>query len=210
MSFRVFAGLFTVTAFVLGFTGTARADIIAAAPKGTVTIKPAEPFALGWEFTVNQNISVTSLGAFDIKGDGHPSDQKLRIYNSTNDSVLVTAALGSSSTTETVDGYTVYFQSISPVTLTTGNSYIIAIDQAAGSDFMVSSADFGSAINYVKARATFFDGNLPNNVSGFTLDDSTGYFGANFKYNAVPEPGAITLLLTGVLALVAYAWRKCS
>lgn len=204
--------LFVLSAAVVvfGFTGAAQADIVAATPTDSASIRAVQPFAVGWEFTVNQSISVTSLGAFDIAGDGHPTDQKVRLYDSTNDAVLATATIPTSATVETVGGYNTYFQTITPVTLTTGKHYIIASDQAASGDFMVSNAAFGSAITLVQGQATWFDGNLPDSVSGFDIRvaNASPYFGANFKYSAVPEPTTMMLVSTGIVALLAYAWRK--
>jgi hypothetical protein len=209
MTSRILSVL-SLAVVAFGFVGAAHADIVAATPTDSASIRQAQPFAVGWEFTVNQTISITSLGAFDVAGDGHPTDQKVRLYDSTNDAILATATIASSASAESVGGYNAYFQSITPITLTTGKHYIVASDQAVGGDFMVSNAAFGSAINMVQGQATWFDGNLPDSISGFDtrVANASPYFGANFKYSAVPEPATAMLLTTGLVALLAYAWRK--
>jgi hypothetical protein len=210
MSLRILSVLSAVIV-VLGSAGVADADTIAVMPTTGAATVANEPFALGWMFNVNEDISVTSLGAFDPLGNGHPTDQKVRIYDATNDTILVTATLGSSLTAETVGGYGVFFQSIAAVTLTTGKDYIAAISQANAGDFLVSNIATGSAISFIRSKATLFDPVLPASVTGFQITDPDGfgaYFGANFKYNAVPEPGTAVLLATGLFGLLAYAWRK--
>lgn len=200
----------TVAVVVIGLTGVAYADVIAVTPGGTPDVIANSPFALGWEFTVGQPISVTSLGAFDIAGDGHPAGQQVRIYNKTLDTVLTTANIADAAVPESVGGYNVYYQSIAPLALAAGTHYIIAVSNVTASDFMKSaSATWASPINYVQGMATLFDPNLPTSVGGFAIEDAgPGYFGAEFKFTAVPEPGSLAMMACGLTALLAYAWRK--
>jgi hypothetical protein len=195
-----------------GLAGVACADYVAVTPGGTATVKTIEPFALGWEFTVSKDITVTSLGTFDIANNGVLEGQQMRIYDKDLDTQLVTAAFDSAPVSETVGGYKVFYQSIAPLALTTGKHYIVAVDNVASGDFMQMTAPtWGTGINFVQGVATMFNPDFPDSVAGFEITDATpGYFGVNFKYSAVPEPGTVALLTTGLIALLAYAWGKRS
>lgn len=103
------------------------------------------PFALGWSFTVNQPISVTALGAFDVAGNGQAEGQLVRLYDRTNDTILTTATLSSAATPESVGGFNVYYQSVPALLLTPGTEYIAAISDALTGDFMTRLTPSGIA-----------------------------------------------------------------
>lgn len=195
----------------IGVAGVAYGDIVAMTPT-TISVVKNGPFAAGWAFTVNEAIAVTSLGAFDIAGDGHPTGQQVRLYDETTDSVLATATISDTASPETVGGLSVYYQTIAPLMLTPGHTFIVASSDNTTSDFANTTADtWDAAINVLSSRATLFSAPVPDHVASFAIQGSSAqdlYLGAEFKFNVVPEPGALTLLAGGLASLLCYAWRK--
>jgi hypothetical protein len=77
---------------------------------------------LGWEFEANSNITVTSLGFFDVGSDGLLTSHEVGLWTSAG------TLLGSVTVTpgSTPDGGFYYEDLASPINLTSGNSYRIA------------------------------------------------------------------------------------
>ena len=65
--------------------------------------------------------------------------------------------------------------------------------------------------DYLEAIAGWNGGDTFNSLAGrtvalrFTMDNATVY---GFHFEPVPEPSAIVLLVTGLIGLLVYAWRK--
>ena len=78
-------------------------------------------YTMGWEFQVNNDISVTALGFFDVGGNGLLTNHRVGIWTSSGTllgSVTVTPTSSSSG------GY--FYEDLStPINLTAGNSYLI-------------------------------------------------------------------------------------
>ena len=114
---------------ILGFlTGLAITLVVAVPAFGNVSAFTAAsglsftgggPVNLGLSFTVNDTITVDALGFYDIA----PSDNSstpVAIYTSSG---TLLASTNVPSSAGQVDGY--LFQSISPITLTAGDSYVV-------------------------------------------------------------------------------------
>ncbi|MEN6558369.1 MAG: PEP-CTERM sorting domain-containing protein [Thermoguttaceae bacterium] len=78
----------------------------------------------------------------------------------------------------------------------------------------LSTTDAGAfSLSFITNAEGYF-GTLTNNQDGLATSANltylTGYqaVGDSIEFQTVPEPGTIALLLSGMIGLVAYAWRK--
>jgi hypothetical protein len=176
------------------------------------------PFSLGYRFDVAQPISVTDLGKFDVDGGGIADGTLVRLYDWTSGAEIATATLGSTSTMETTGSYNSYFESITPVTLNPG-TYLLATESAAG-DFVytlgsLTSVTFAPGVTWVEGRATPVGSPaMPATADATTFliarSEDSSYFGPNFKFDAVPEPGTFVLTTMGGLVTILMMLPRCS
>ena len=172
-----------------------------------VTIDPANgrlvalPFSLGYTFTVDNEISITHVGKFDVGGNGLAADALARLYNWDTGAELVSAVIPTTATAELTGGINTHFQEISSTALTPGITYLLAVEVAANEFLYGSSiATWDPEINWIAGKATPVGApTMPGTASGTTFtisrDSDDAYFGPNFKY--VPEPALMIMLGLG-------------
>ena len=125
-------GILTI-AIALGVAVPAFGDVLAFTAASGLSSTGGTPVNLGMSFTVNDTITVDALGFYDIG----PSDNLLTPVAIYTSSGTLLASTNVPSSAGQVDGY--LFQSISPITLTAGDSYIV--DEFTGN----GNWDFGGA-----------------------------------------------------------------
>ena len=127
---------------------------------------------LGWEFLVNSNITVTSLGFLDVDSDGLLASHEIGLWDSGGNLlgyVTVTPA-----STPNVDNF-LYENLATPIDLTSGNSYRIAA-------YVYGDAFVYSGNNIVTDPSITF-GDSYRGFPGFTFpswNDGRQYLTSNF------------------------------
>ena len=157
----------------------------------------------GWQFTVNNSITVTHLGLFDLYDDGFFIAHLIGLWR-LNDGTLLTSGTISAGTVNPLTNHFRYID-VPNVQLSVGVDYVVGFySDTARMDRMVMAANnlqVNSAINLIAGR---YDGTgqfqMPVNIIPY--EDEFGQpqpypdrFGPNFLFE-VPEP--TTLLLLGI------------
>ncbi len=169
------------------------------------------PYTLGWEFTANQNLTVTALGAFDSSQDGLIENHDVGIWDSNGNLLgMATVAAG------TVDPLVNQFRyAAASINLIAGQTYEIGALWIDGNDPNTFPCNVGCVSGFATDPAITF---LMNSyIAGGALADPTNhvdntpaYFGPNFLFttSATPEPGTLVLLGSGLLGAVGMVRRK--
>ena len=161
---------------------------------------------IGWSFTANNNLSVSSLGLFD-ETTGTPLSQNHQVGLWTS-----TGTLLSSVTVRTNSALTGSFryESITPVSLTSGSTYFLGSTVSSPFDDRYLS---GATSITTAPQITF--GNTLRNASagGFSFPSTTGpgngRFGPNFQFDvlvppSVPEPDStLGFLAIGIFGIAS-------
>ena len=165
---------------------------------------------VGWSFTANDNLSVTSLGLWDeTPADPLAQTHQVGLWSSTG-------TLLGSATIQTNSPLTGSFRyaAIAPVALTSGLTYFL------GSEISNPFSDryTSSASSIVTApEITFLGAARNNSAGGFSFPSITtsvnGRFGPNFQFQvvsaSVPEPtSTLSFLALGTLGAASTLKRK--
>jgi len=153
---------------------------------------------IGWEFSVNQAITVTHLGLFDLGQDGLAESHTIGVWSITGGGPLFQATLPAGNAT-LLDGKFRYVP-IADFTLQPGSYVIGAQYFGASADARVSDAlgiSTAPSIAYVGGRFGV-GANLP--FPGAS-SGSGHYFGPNFQIVPVPEPSTLALFGLGGIAI---------
>ena len=162
---------------------------------------------VGWSFSLNSNISVTQLGAFDANNsmplsgppDGLLSDQLITLWTSTG--TFITSATVPAGGGTLANGFR--YVSIPQTFLTAGNSYVISdyyspTNQDPNVEFF-STVTTAPGVMYGDAR----EGSTTGNVFPDFVLSGTGVWGPNFQFvaatNGVPESGSAWILMASSL-----------
>ena len=173
--------------------------------------------SLGFVFTTNVPITVTSLGYYDDNDDGFVYDHIVGIYDEAGN--LINSITLSAGTGDTLSGGFRY-RSVTPILLSGGTIYLLAATTGGDADgwaygvaedtLLGLTVDPAITIASDAARYLYdTDNSLQNplyHYSNYTL-----YAGPNFTYTSVglvtPEPGTLSLTLVGI-ALIAGIVRR--
>ncbi len=163
-------------------------------------------WTLGYSFLVNTSINVTGLGVYDVNGDGLNVSHAVGIWDS-NGNLLASTTVAAGSVAPLDGGFR--FSSISTLALTAGSIYFVGSVNGLDDDGWLQdplSITAASEITYLSRQYQVSGGGLvfPDLVGS----GKTGYFGANFEFNAIPEPGTLVRLGSGLIGLAGAVRRR--
>jgi len=180
------------------------------------------PGNLGWEFTLNSDVTVTQLGFYDKDQDGLVQAHMVGIWD-TSENLLISGTVPGGTSAPLLNGFR--YQAITPATLASGGTYIIGATQQLAPptpDAWIAKATTFSqepAVNYEAARYIQGDGlgdslHFPVNryVWPGSGDTAVYMIGPNFQLGegpVIPEPS--TLIIWSVLGAIGTGlgwWRR--
>jgi hypothetical protein len=153
--------------------------------------------SIGYQFTVNSNVSVNALGMFTDGGTvGGP--EQVGLWDTAGN-------LLASTSVQPGDPVVGLFQYdfISPVALSAGSSYLVA---------GVGNYTFGEGF-VTDPRITYTNDVWADNGQGLVFPNLVegtpgGFPGGTVSLSAVPEPGSVALVGLGMVCLAGFAWRR--
>ncbi len=160
---------------------------------------------VGWQFTVNNNITVNELGFYNNPAHGITGSHDIGIYNVATQSLIVSGTVSPS------DQYNNWFnwKSVTPTVLIAGQTYdIVAVLLGNYRTWTPNGFAVDSNINYVKSVYSNGTSTLSFPNSSDSIPNS--HFGPNFGIASarVPEPSTMLLITTGFASLVGAHRRK--
>ncbi|MDR3617749.1 MAG: hypothetical protein P4L85_00220 [Paludisphaera borealis] len=187
------------------------ADTIALSTTGGFSTSSSGDQLWGWQFGVNSNIDVTSLGIFDTRGDGLAVAHDVGIFRVSDKSLVGSITLPDGTGGVLLDGFR-YYSLGSSLALAAGEQYVIAMtmrDGNADSQYVFTNPPTTAPeITYVDSR---FDNASNLAFPTFAGPVAPGIFGPNFLFNdgsAVPEPSTLVMGLIPVLLSLAASRRR--
>lgn len=190
----------------IGAAGEARADTVALTfTGGFASGKMGDPVpnTIGWEFTLSAPVTVTRLGYYDAGGDGVLAERHpIAIWDTATQEQKVYAQLFPGDAFFS-DGYGWVALAL-PVTLAAGTYRIGAA--IWGNDPFYTWTDTrttASPVSYVGGVYVVPANPVNELVYPTVTGNTTGRFGPNFQFTAVPVPPALLLLGPGLVALLA-------
>jgi hypothetical protein len=152
----------------------------------------AGTLTIGWQFSVDRDVSVSALGSFDDLGDGLFFNVPVGVWDMQG-RLLASASVPKDMAAPLQDGFR--YASIAPLRLTAGEHYVIGAFYSG--DFAASLAPGEGAVN----PHVNFEGNRFANTNAFLfpqMQDMGGPFiGPNFLGAGLPEPASWALMIAG-------------
>jgi hypothetical protein len=162
----------------------------------------------GWSFRIDEAIIVDGLAYFNDHLRTGPSlhqDHRIRLWNSDGSTLHATSIITNASTViaSTAVGGEWLLNDITPTILAPGEYVIGGDDPACSSTSDCDDVRFLDLAT-VDPLITFIEARDNGNTGGFSFPTESrssrndGYFGPNFRFTPIPEPGTASLLALGL------------
>jgi len=188
---------------------------------------PGSSDIIAYEFTPTHDISVKSLGFYDIvtdlavpgAADGLSVSHQVGIFRVSDEALITSGTVQAGTVDPKIDSFR--YTSVDPVTLSAGVEYVIGATTGAyvngvfGQDSTVN-ANIGSDV-FANSSITIGDWRSNSIGDGFSLvfpgykrnmTTQTRGLGPNFTFSSVPEPSGILLMGMGLAAAFVFARRR--
>lgn len=183
--------------FAIQGTGVSAADpAITSFTGGSHFVFNNERFTVGYELTLTQPLTISTLGFYDQGGDGLATAHEVGIWNLSR-TLLASATVPAGTGGTLADGFR--YVEITPVTLPPGTYRIGALVlNGGGSDsFIVSATDTAThpAVTYVRGMSIHSNDlvlRFPTLVNSEIGLPDQGAFGPNFQAVVSPDPYPVT------------------
>jgi hypothetical protein len=181
---------YLITLGVSVATAGAASVSLGALTAATVTGSPSittTPFATGWEFSLDTPVTVTSLGYWDMNGDGLVKSHRVGIFRASDQQPMVSANIIDAGTLPLVDGSRIV--NVPDTALQANVSYYILADDIDGDMYAFGNGaiSFASHISWAGAANTTLNDIFA--AASFT-GGTAGNLAPNFQFNVVaPSPG---------------------
>ena len=171
------------------------------------------PFTLGWSFDVTNPITVTNLAVYHDNGVGLLESHDVGIWDGAGTLIVSATVIPADPCLVDQLGFQEWCivgvrAVLAPGTYTIGAVWNNSLDPMIFPGTLV-----GEGIANVNGPSVVFlqnefiaGGVLTDPIN--TTGDTMSYFGPNFAYSSVPEPGTLIMLGTGVLGLAGALRRK--
>lgn len=192
----------SVTAALLaacGLSTWAVADVAVSLDGTGVGGTPGGDTAHGWQFMVNEAITVTHLGLYDRGADGFADNHPIGLFR-LSDGMLLTSGVMSAGAGDPLIINFRYIDTLD-VALDVGESYVVSYYTAnpGTADFVITGANN----LVVTPEITYEQGRWGGGTGGLVLPPNrvgADRFGPNFQF--VPEPTTIGMLGMGALLML--------
>lgn len=169
-------------------------------------------YTFGNEFVVgDKNIVVTSVAYADLGTPGLVDSHQVGIWDLSQ--TLLGSVTVPSGSGATINGFK-YATLGTPLTLLAGQTYILSGDTGGTAPVTSDQYRYGTSFTSGSGISSIL-GRIQSSVgAGFVYPSATSvttgevWGTVNMAYTVVPEPATFTLLVTGLVGLLAYAWRK--
>jgi hypothetical protein len=214
MNWNSFVVTFIVAALFAPATSFAAAIEFTSAP-----VAHDSQLSLGFRFTTNEALDVTSLGYYDDNQDGFVTSHEVGIFDE-NGALLISAVLGAGSTAS-LDGHYRYVP-VTPITLAANSSFVIAATTFGEADAYAYGIKDATIAGFVvdpridiasdAARFLYQNDNtlrLPTDqFGGYTIYGGPNFLLAATESSTVPEPANFSITLAGVAGFLLICGRQ--
>jgi hypothetical protein len=206
-----------LTTLAIGALLVPAASFCAAIEFTNAPVSHDSQLSLGFAFTTNQAVSVTSLGYYDENQDGFLTDHEVGIFDS-DGALLVSTVLAAGSGAPLIGHYR--YSAIPAIILPANSSFVIAATTFGPSDGWAYGNQGTTITGFVvdpsidvasdASRFVYQSDNIlrePDQMFGHTIYGGPNFIGTAIV-SGVPEPASAALALSGLAGLLFFSRKK--